>query len=266
MIEQPRLKQLFERKQSDILNIYFTAGYPNLEDTEKIILALDKYGADLIEIGMPYSDPMADGPTIQESGAVALKNGMKLNVLFEQLKTIRQKTEIPLILMGYFNQVMQFGEEQFFAKCQEVGIDGLILPDLPLEVYAREYQQLYKKYLIDSIFLISPQSGEERMRRVDELSSGFIYMVADASITGAAGEISDEQIKYFERIKNMNLKTPRLIGFGISDHNAFKTASQYASGAIVGSAFIRNLDKSNLEKSIEHFIANMRTSEIGSRA
>lgn len=258
MIEQPRFKKLFSEKKRDILNIYFTAGYPALEDTERIILALDKAGVDVIEIGMPYSDPMADGPTIQESGAKALANGMKLAVLFEQLKRIREKTNIPLILMGYFNQVMQYGEERFFKACHEVGIDGLILPDLPLEVFAREYKHLFNKYKLESVFLISPQSEDERIRRVDDLSTGFIYMVADASITGKAGDISTKQIEYFERIKGMNLKTPRLIGFGISDHAALSKVCEYGHGGIVGSAFIRSLEQDASDAGIQQFVNFLR--------
>ncbi|NNE30681.1 MAG: tryptophan synthase subunit alpha [Saprospiraceae bacterium] len=253
-----RLTDLFSKKQSDILNIYFTAGYPKLDDTERIILALDKAGADVIELGMPYSDPMADGPTIQESGSQALKNGMKLAVLFDQLKDVRTKTQIPLVLMGYFNQVMQFGEEQFFAKCMEVGIDGLILPDLPLEVFAREYKDMYKKYSLDSIFLMSPQSGEQRIKRVDELSTGFIYMVADASITGKQGEITKKQIEYFENVDKMGLKNPRLIGFGISDHQGYTTACNYANGAIIGSAFIRQLKQNPSNERITDFIYGIK--------
>ena len=258
MRQQSRLQQLFSEKKEDILNIYFTAGFPKLEDTARIIQALDDSGVDLIEIGMPYSDPMADGPTIQASGAQALQNGMKLSVLFDQLKTIRAHSNVPLILMGYFNQVMQYGEERFFAACQAVGIDGLILPDLPIEVFAREYQALYRKYALDSIFLISPQSAEERIRRVDELSSGFIYMVADASITGKAGGISEKQVAYFKRIESLHLKTPRLIGFGIADHTAYATVNQYADGAIVGSAFIRHLEQDATAESIAQFIQQLK--------
>lgn len=258
MMEQRKLHRLFSEKKKDILNIYFTAGFPKLEDTTRIIKALDAAGVDLIEIGMPYSDPMADGPTIQASGAQALKNGMKLSVLFDQLKTIREHSDVPLILMGYFNQVIQYGEERFFAACQEVGIDGLILPDLPIEVFAREYKDLYLKYNLDSVFLISPQSSEERIRRVDELSSGFIYMVADASITGKAGGISEKQIAYFKRIASLDLKTPRMIGFGIADHTAYTTVNQYADGAIVGSAFIRHLEQDTTTESINQFIEQLK--------
>jgi len=253
-----RLKQLFKDKTRNILNIYFTAGFPELKDTSRIILALDKAGADLLEIGMPYSDPMADGETIQRSGSKALKNGMKLQVLFDQLEDIREKSNIPIILMGYFNQVMQYGEEKFFAACKRVGVDGLILPDLPLEVFAREYKELYSKYDLESTFLLSPYSNDERIKRVDELSTGFIYMVADASITGGANEITKEQIEYFQRIEKMNLETPRLIGFGISDHKAFSSACENSNGAIIGSAFIRQLEKDASDDGIKKFIESIR--------
>ncbi|MEM6967371.1 MAG: tryptophan synthase subunit alpha, partial [Bacteroidota bacterium] len=255
--------QLFENKKKDICNIYFTAGFPNLNDTEKIILTLEKAGADLIEIGMPYSDPLADGETIQQSGSVALKNGMNLPLLFEQIASARAKTNIPLIMMGYFNQVMQYGEKAFFKKCQEVGIDGLILPDLPPVIYEANYQELMQKYNLNNVFLITPQTPDDRIVYLDSLSSGFVYMVADASVTGKASDISNNQIAYFERIQGMSLKNPRLIGFGISDHKSFSTACQYANGAIIGSAFIRALEKAdNVEDAIYGFMNRILNSEV----
>ncbi len=254
-----RIQKLFADKKKDICNIYFTAGFPNLNDTENIILNLEKAGADMVEIGMPYSDPLADGETIQKSGAVALKNGMTLPLLFEQIKSTRQKTEIPMIMMGYFNQVMQYGEEAFFKKCQEVGIDGLILPDLPAAIYEADYQELMQKYDLNNIFLITPQTPEERMIYLDSLSSGFLYLVADASVTGKQKDISNNQITYFKRMKDMNFKNPRLIGFGIADHHSFSTACEYSNGAIIGSAFIRALEKSNnLEETIFDFIGMIK--------
>lgn len=237
-----KLDQLFEKKQSNILNIYFTAGFPKLEDTGNIILELEKAGADLIEIGMPYSDPMADGPTIQESGMVALNNGMNLNLLFDQINSIKGKTETPLICMGYLNQVMQFGEYDFIRKCVAAGVDGLILPDLPLDIYESDYKELFEANNIKICFLITPQTSDERIKEIDRLSSGFIYVVADSSITGNSKGISQQQIDYFERINAMNLQSKKLIGFGISDSSSFKTACQYANGAIIGSAFIRALN------------------------
>jgi tryptophan synthase alpha chain len=244
-----RIQQLFQNKQENILNIYFTAGFPNLNDTEQIILALEKGGVDLIEIGMPYSDPLADGPTIQQSGEVALTNGMTLQLLFQQITSVRERTEIPLILMGYFNQVMQYGEERFFRQCKEVGIDGLILPDMPLHVYEEQFKDLFTELDLSISFLITPQTPEARIRKVDELSRGFIYMVSSASITGAKEGISKEQLSYFNRINEMGLRNPRLIGFGISNHDTFMTACKYASGAIIGSAFIKALDANQRQQS-----------------
>ncbi len=254
-----RLDQLFKNKEKDILNIYFTAGYPALEDTVKVIVELAEAGTDLIEIGMPYSDPLADGPTIQESGTAALKNGMTLPILFDQIKAARQTTQVPLILMGYFNQVMQYGEEAFFEKCKAVGVDGLILPDLPLDVYETEYKELITAAGLNISFLITPQTDEARIRKVDNLSKGFIYMVSNAAITGAKSGISEEQIAYFKRVAAMNLQNPRLIGFGISNHETFSTACKYAAGAIIGSAFIKALKAStNIQKTIQEFVGMVR--------
>jgi tryptophan synthase alpha chain len=250
-----RIKSLFAKKQRDILNIYFTAGYPGLQDTETIILALEKAGVDLIEVGMPYSDPLADGPTIQESGTAALHNGMNLPLLFEQLEAVRAKTEIPLVMMGYFNQVMQYGEKAFFEKVAQVGVDGLILPDLPLFEYENHYRALLEDLGLSISFLISPQTPTERVQKVDELSDGFVYMVSSSSITGAKSEISQQQIDYFQRIDAMQLKNPRLIGFGISNRASFLQACQYAQGAIIGSAFINALKGSkNVAASAESFV------------
>lgn len=254
-----RIQHLFQNKKKDILNIYFTAGYPSLYDTGLIIKSLADAGVDLIEIGMPYSDPLADGPTIQASGTKAIKNGMTLSILFEQIQEVRQKTDVPLILMGYFNQVMQYGEQAFVDKCKAVGIDGLILPDLPLF----EYENYFRKMITDAgltvSFLMTPQTSDERIRKVDELTEGFIYMVSSAAITGGKGGISEAQLAYFERINTMKLRNPRLIGFGISDHKTFSTACQYASGAIIGSAFIRALAKGeDVEQTTKEFVAKVR--------
>lgn len=254
-----RIDRLFAARQKNILNIYFTAGYPRLQDTEKIILALDKAGADLIEIGMPYSDPLADGPTIQQSGQIALKNGMTLPLLFQQLESARSKTNIPLVMMGYFNQVMQYGEQAFVDKCRETGVDGLILPDLPLFEYETYYQKLFEEADLNVSFLITPQTSEERIRKIDELSRGFIYMVSNASITGAKKNITEEQIAYFERVAAMQLKNPRLIGFGISNYQTYTTACRYANGAIIGSAFIKALaQEGELEEIIPEFVQKVK--------
>ncbi|MCR9288081.1 MAG: tryptophan synthase subunit alpha [Bacteroidetes bacterium] len=254
-----RIQQLFNNKSSEILNIYFTAGYPQLNNTASIILNLEKEGVDLIEIGMPYSDPLADGPTIQDSGTAALKNGMNLPLLFEQITEVRQHTQVPLILMGYFNQVMQYGQEKFIKKCVDAGVDGVILPDLPTFEYEIYNKKMFEEADLNISFLITPQTSEARIRKVDELTRGFIYMVSNASITGTKTGISNKQIEYFERIEKMNLKTPRLIGFGISDNKTFSTACKYANGAIIGSAFIRALNKSeNLADTIHSFVKKIK--------
>ncbi|MEM6316466.1 MAG: tryptophan synthase subunit alpha [Bacteroidota bacterium] len=257
-----RLDQLFNTKKKDILNVYFTAGFPNLHDTEEIILTLESAGVDLIELGMPYSDPMADGPTIQDSSTVALKNGMNVELLFEQIASVREKSQISLIMMGYFNQVMQYGEERFFRKCAEVGVDGLILPDLPVYIFEEKYRALFEELDLRISFLISPQTSEQRIRQIDDLTKGFIYMVSSSSITGAKSGISEEQMAYFNRINDMQLKNPRLIGFGISDHATYATACQFSSGAIIGSAFIRALAKAdNLKTTITEFVETVREPE-----
>jgi tryptophan synthase alpha chain len=255
-----RIDQLFKEKSEGILNIYFTAGYPQLEDTTRIILNLDRAGVDIIEIGMPYSDPMADGPTIQHSGRVALKNGMTLNVLFDQLAGIRQKTRVPLLFMGYLNQMMQYGVDRFLSACHRVGIDGLIIPDLPVDIYEEELKEKIERSGLYMIFLITPQTSEQRVRKIDDLARGFIYMVSSASITGAKSGITDNQLAYFDRIKSMQLKNPRLIGFGISNYDTFHQACKYANGAIVGSAFIKQLGMSHnaVDEVVYSFVKKMR--------
>jgi tryptophan synthase alpha chain len=250
-----RLTKLFENKRENLLTVYFTAGYPKLDDTETIICSLAESGTNIIEIGIPYSDPLADGPVIQESGMAAIDNGMTLQVLFNQLTYIRTKTQVPLILMGYFNQLLQYGVDKFLDDCVKTGIDGLIIPDLPL----MEYEQFYKDKLtqrnISISFLITPQTEESRIHKVDALSTGFIYVVSDSSITGMKTGISNQQISYFERIKSLQLKTPQLIGFGISDRESYLTASKYANGAIIGSAFIKHLKgKNEVDKATADFI------------
>ncbi|MEN9613274.1 MAG: hypothetical protein RLZZ628_4088 [Bacteroidota bacterium] len=254
-----RIDQLFQAKKADILNIYFTAGFPKLQNTTLLIETLAQAGADMVEIGMPYSDPLADGETIQQSGMIALQNGMTLDLLFEQVQLARQKTQIPLILMGYFNQVMQYGEEKFLKKCQDVGIDGLILPDLPLNVYENAYQKMIQAHDLRMTFLITPQTEPARVRKADALSDGFLYMVSSAAITGAKSGISATQLDYFQRIQKMKLKQPRLIGFGISNRATFETACGYANGAIIGSAFIKALAKSvDIVKTTHEFVAMVR--------
>lgn len=255
-----RIDQLFKSRKENILSVYFTAGYPNLDDTAEIIRLLENKGVDLIEIGIPFSDPTADGPTIQRSSEKALKNGMNLKLLFEQLRDIRSRINIPLILMGYFNPVMQFGVEEFCRKCEQTGIDGAILPDLPLEEFEQHYRDLFRTHNLHNILLITPQTQPERIRQIDQASSGFIYMVSSSSTTGAGKKVEDFQLDYFNRINSMNLNNPRLIGFGISDHATFANACRYAQGAIIGSAFVKALGESgNLEQSIAGFLNQIMT-------
>lgn len=229
-----------------LLSIYFTAGYPDLENTVPIIEQLEKSGVDMLEIGLPFSDPLADGPTIQASSTKALKNGMSSEKLFEQLKNIRKTVEIPLIIMGYFNPILQYGVEKFCQKCQEIGIDGLIIPDLPVDVYHQEYQEVFEKYNLINIFLITPQTSKERIELIDSVSKGFIYMVSSASVTGAKNTFGDAQIDYFKKVEAMNLKAPQIVGFGISNKETFESAVQYTKGAIIGSAFIKMITDKGL--------------------
>ncbi|MEP3208584.1 MAG: tryptophan synthase subunit alpha [Maribacter sp.] len=232
-------KKLQEGKK--LLSIYFTAGYPALNDTVQIIEDLERNGVDMIEIGLPFSDPLADGPTIQDSSTRALKNGMHTELLFEQLKDIRKSVTIPLIVMGYFNPMLQYGVEAFCKKCHEIGIDGIIMPDLPLDVYQADYEAIFKKYSLVNIFLITPQTSVDRIRQIDEASDAFIYMVSSASVTGSKSGFGNTQTEYFERIAAMNLSHPQIVGFGIKDAATFQAATKNAKGAIIGSAFIKHL-------------------------
>lgn len=231
-----------------LLSIYFTAGYPNINDTVSIIQNLEQSGVDMIEIGLPFSDPLADGPTIQASSTAALKNGMTTEKLFEQLKDIRKSVSIPLIIMGYFNPVLQYGVEAFCKKCQEIGIDGLILPDLPADVYDEEHKATFEKYGLINVFLITPQTSEERIRYIDSISNGFIYMVSSASTTGAQSGFGEAQTNYFERIAKMNLTNPQIVGFGISNNETFTQATAYTNGAIIGSAFIKYVSENGINE------------------
>lgn len=252
-----RIKQLFDQKKKDILSIYFTAGYPQLNNTCEIISQLEDNGIDLIEIGIPFSDPMADGPTIQASGTIALRNGMTLRVLFDQLADIRKKVSIPLIMMGYLNPIMQYGFENFCKKCNEVGIDGAIIPDLPFDDYLKEYKPIAEKYDIKIVMLITPETSDERIRLIDDHTDGFIYMVSSASTTGAQSSFDDGKQAYFKKINSMGLKNPRLIGFGISNKATLDAAQANANGAIIGSKFITLLKDS---KDIKEAVKNLKDS------
>jgi tryptophan synthase alpha chain len=254
-----RISALFASRKEPILNIYATAGYPNFGDTMLVLNALQEGGVDIIEIGMPYSDPVADGETIQQSNQVSLDQGMTVTHLFEQLKNMRQSISVPVLLMGYINPVLQFGVERFCQKCQEVGVDGVILPDLPLAEYQQSYQSIFERYGLFNIFLITPQTSDERIRQIDDISEGFIYMVSSASTTGAKSGISSDQETYFKRIDDMKLNNPRLVGFGISDRESFLKASNGASGAIIGSAFVKLLGSAkSLSEEIVGFVKSFK--------
>jgi tryptophan synthase alpha chain len=241
------------QEDKKLLSIYFSAGYPALNDTVEIIKRLENSGVDMIEIGLPFSDPLADGPTIQNSSTQALKNGMHTELLFEQLKDIRKFVSIPLVLMGYFNPMLQYGVEAFCKKCKEIGIDGFIIPDLPADVYHNEYKAIFEHYGLINIFLITPQTSESRIRYIDSISDGFIYMVSSASTTGAQSGFGTIQQNYFKRIANMQLKNPQIVGFGISNKETFTQATTHAKGAIIGSAFIKHLTIRGV-KHIDEFI------------
>jgi tryptophan synthase alpha chain len=254
-----RIDELFQTRRGNILSVFFTAGYPLIDSTTGIIKHLSEAGADMIEIGMPFSDPVADGPVIQKSSEKALRNGMSIEILFKQLANIRDNISIPLLLMGYINPVLKFGVEKFCRKCAETGIDGVILPDLPPDVYLDRYSELFEKYGIHNILLITPQTDAERIRMIDKICRGFIYMVSSYSITGIKGDFTEEQLSYFSRIKNMNLINPRLIGFGISDKQAFIKACGLAQGAITGSAFVKMLSETGGDyENIKKFVQNLR--------
>ena len=255
-----RLNHLFATKKDNLLSIYYTAGYPTIDTTVDIAEALEKAGVDFLEVGFPYSDPVADGPTIQNSSQTALDNGMTLNVLFEQLKYLRKRVTIPILLMGYVNPIIQYGLERFCKKAAEVGVDGIIVPDLPICEYETMYAGFFKDNGLSNIFLVTPQTSADRIRKIDELSNSFIYLLSSSSITGGSLNVSDSIEAYYTRVKGMNLKNPTIIGFGISDNATFKKACQYANGAIVGSKFVKLLESKNYIDKIPDFISSIRTS------
>lgn len=254
-----KIEQLFQQKK-DILNIYLTAGFPQLADTVEIVTELEKAGVDMVEIGMPFSDPLADGPVIQHSSTIAIKNGITLQKIFDQIREIRKHSQIPLILMGYLNQWMAYGEEKFLEEAVQCGVDGLIIPDLPVEIYQKQYKQRVADLNLDMIFLISPETETERIELLDAESRGFLYVVSSSSITGQKANLQQAQKSYFDRINRMNLRNPTLIGFGISDKKSYEAACRNASGAIIGSAFIRALEKKGLLKQkVHNFVKNIRS-------
>lgn len=236
-----RITNLFQTKENRILSVYFTAGYPALNDTTDILKELQAKGIDQVEIGIPFSDPMADGPVIQEAATQALRNGMSLRLLFEQLKDIRKEVQIPIILMGYLNPIMQFGFEAFCKRCVEVGVDGMIIPDLPFADYMADYKTIAEQHDLKMIMLITPETSEERIRLIDDHTEGFIYMVSSAATTGAQQSFNEQKLAYFRRINAMNLKNPRLVGFGISNKATFEAAAVNSRGGIIGSKFVQLL-------------------------
>jgi len=254
-----RITKLFESKKENILNIYFTAGFPNLGDTVRVLKALENAGVDMVEIGMPYSDPTADGPTIQDSSRQALDNGMTIHKLFEQLTDIREHVSIPLVLMGYINPVLQYGIENFCNKASELGIDGTILPDLPFDIYNREYKGIFEKNNLSNVFLVTPQTEEERIHQLDQTAKGFVYIVSTNSTTGSDTKIASDMNDYLDRVKNIELQNPTLIGFNIKDRQSFINACKYSNGAIIGSAFVKMLNESeSIEKDINDFVKKIK--------
>jgi tryptophan synthase alpha chain len=252
-----RINQLFEQKKGNILSVYFTAGFPKLEDTLPTLKCLQANGVDLVEIGVPFSDPMADGIVIQNSSQHALKNGMSIRKLFEQLTTVRAEIHIPLIMMGYLNPIMQFGFEAFCKECHRVGVDGMIIPDLPMADFLEEYKEIAQRYELEFIFLITPETSDERIREIDSHTNGFVYMVSSAATTGTQTSF-DNKVEYFNRINSMNLKNPRLVGFGISNKSTRDMVNRYSSGAIIGSAFIKALQETqDVEKGVKFLLQNL---------
>ncbi len=251
-----RIDKLFSEKEQGILSVYMTAGFPGLNDTVQVLESLQESGADMVEIGIPFSDPLADGPVIQKSSQEALENGMSLALLFKQLSGIRNKVQIPLVMMGYLNPVLQYGMERFVKDCVSVGIDGLILPDLPMDIYQEEYRDLIEGAGLHFIMLVTPQTSEDRIKQIVDVSGGFLYMVADSSTTGARKDLKESQLEYFARVKQMKLSLPALIGFGISNRETFQQACEYSRGAIIGSAFIQAVGsgKGTLEQRIHAFV------------
>jgi tryptophan synthase alpha chain len=252
-----RIDQLFKKKQKEILNVYCTAGFPHLDSTLDVMQALQDSGADLIELGMPYSDPLADGPVIQSSSAKALQNGMSIAVLFEQLKDLRNKIQVPVVLMGYINPLLQYGFEKFCAKAAAVGIDGLIIPDIPMYEFEQEYGVIIDKYGLDFTFLVTPETSEDRIKKLDSLSSGFLYAVSSSSLTGSDKDFSVME-SYLQKFNTLDLKNPVLVGFGIKDKQTFKTACQFTNGAIIGSAYIKALENgSDIQQTTKAFIQSI---------
>ncbi len=258
MTKMNRINKLFERKKKDILSIYFTAGFPKLNDTERILHALQQHGADLIEIGIPYSDPLADGPVIQQSSMAAIKNGITIKKIFEQINDVKTKSlrneNVPFILMGYLNPLLQYGFEKFCVDARTCGVDGIILPDLPIYEFEKDYKKIFEQNDLKFIFLVTPETSEDRIKKIDDLSDGFIYAVSSSSITGTDKNI-DAQENYFKRLENLRLKNEIIIGFGIKDYATFGKACKHAAGAIIGTAYIKAIERSqNIEADTKKFL------------
>ena len=253
-----RLQNLFATKKNNLLSVYFTAGYPELNSTLDIAEALEKAGADFLEIGFPYSDPVADGPTIQQSSEKALENGMTVKVLFEQLEQLRSRVNIPVLLMGYLNPMVQYGVEKFCQKAAQVGVDGLIIPDLPMYEYEKLYSGIFEANNLSNVFLVTPNTTDDRIRKIDSLSNSFIYLLSSSSVTGGSLQVSSAIEGYYSRVQAMQLNNPAVIGFGINSNKTYSTACKYAAGAIVGSAFVKHLGTPDYLKTIPAFIENIR--------
>lgn len=252
-----RIQEILSADSKPLLSVYFTAGFPHRDDTMILLKQLQQSGVSLVEIGMPFSDPLADGPVIQHSSQVALRNGMTLELLFEQLKDMRKEIRIPVLLMGYLNPVLQFGMDQFVRMAAETGVDGVILPDLPLEVYETEYAEMFRAASLDLVFLVTPETEAERLQRIDEWSTAFIYAVSSSSTTGKNTNL-DAQQDYFKRLSDGHLRHPVMVGFGIRDHETFRAATRYARGAIIGTAFIQAIENSpDLGHSVHEFICSI---------
>ena len=255
---QNRLNKLFQNSPDKLLSIYLSAGYPNIDALPKLAEVLENNGVDFIEAGMPYSDPLADGSTIQHSSSIALKNGMTLDIYFKQIKEIRKKTKLPIVFMGYFNQILKTGIDKFLQKCTDAGIDALIIPDLTPEIYQEKYQELFKPYNLPLIFLISPTTSDARIRLIDRLSSAFIYVVSSSATTGKKGNFGEQEQAYFKRIKKLNLNSPTIIGFGIDSYEKYQLACRYTNGAIIGSAFIKVLQSDDYLQSAKDFVDKIK--------
>jgi len=254
-----RIEELFKKKNGSVLSVFYTAGFPRLSDTVPIAVALEQAGADLIEVGIPFSDPVADGPTIQDSNKIALENGISVSLILQQVREMRSKVKLPIILMGYLNPVYQYGMDRFVREAAEAGADGFIFPDMPWHDYEKRYQNLFEAHGMLNIFLVAPTTLEDRIRKIDAASKGFIYAVSSSSTTGARKGFGEEQLQYFKRLKELKLNNPFLIGFGISDRDTFSSASTYGAGAIVGSAFINLLKESkDLSNDITAFVKNIK--------